>query len=129
MAVALQCAADGLGELRFQALADVLDYPANHVPRRGLGLFRHHILHGQNRGGQIERRFDICHDLRFEEQFLKPAAFDGVFLQQDHDIFGKERPDLIQPLRHARKRPPFHRAVGRSSVGVSHSLRSISSPE
>ena len=67
--------------------------------------------------GQVDRRLDLGHDLRLEQQLLQPAALDGVFLQQDDDVLREEGANLVEPARDAGHRPPFARRAGRPSVG------------
>lgn len=45
--------------------------------------------------------------IRFEEQLLKAATLDCVFLQKDHDVLREEVADLVQPFGRARELRPF----------------------
>ena len=109
--VAVKRAADRLHELRFQAFANVLDDAAHQIAGGCLGFFRHQVFHRQNGAGQIEGRLDIGHEFRLEQQFFHAASLDGVVLQEDDHIFGEKRADLVEPFRHARKRPSLDGAV------------------
>ena len=108
---AVERAADRLGESRLQALPQLLDHPAHQVAGRGLRLFRDQVLQLQHRAGQVDGRLDLGQDLRLEQQLLHAAPFDGVLLQQDHDVLGEEVADLVEPARDPRHRAALHRTV------------------